>query len=261
MSNGTKSDHDPVQETSNSEKTSDSENMSDLEKRPAFGNRLLADPKDVFKHNACCFSGNFNFQVGCGVGNTVFPVLQTNRDPGLMVYCCDFSQTAVDIVKKHPDYSSDRCHAFVCDVTDDASQVPFPDNSLDVIVLIFVLSAVNPDKMQCVINRLSQYLKPGGMILFRDYGRYDLAQLRFKKGHCLSENFYVRGDGTRVYYFTREDLKSMFEQVGLEEVQNIIDSRLQVNRGRQLKMYRMWVQCKYRKPLSKSSENTVADKV
>ncbi|KAG9337587.1 hypothetical protein JZ751_028438 [Albula glossodonta] len=187
-------------------------------------------------------------EVGCGVGNTVFPILKTNNDPGLFVYCCDFSNTAVELVKTNAEYDPDRCFAFIHDLSEETASFPIPEGSLDVIVLIFVLSAIHPNKMQASIRKLAQLLKPGGVLLLRDYGRYDMAQLRFKKGRCLSDNFYVRGDGTRVFFFTQDELHHMFTEAGLDKVQNLVDRRLQVNRGKQLTMYRVWIQCKYRKP-------------
>ncbi|KAF0310983.1 Methyltransferase-like protein 2-A [Amphibalanus amphitrite] len=189
------------------------------------------------------------WEVGCGVGNTVFPLLETNSDPHLFVYGSDFSESAVKIVRQAPQYDPQRCHAFVMNVSDEQAEVPFPESSLDLIVLIFVLSALHPSRHEPTLRRLARFLRPGGMILFRDYGRYDMAQLRFKPGRCLEDNLYSRGDGTLVYFFTQEELRRIFTGAGLEEVQNLVDRRLQVNRGRQLKMYRVWNQCKYRKPL------------
>ncbi|XP_066202696.1 tRNA N(3)-methylcytidine methyltransferase METTL8, mitochondrial [Saccopteryx leptura] len=189
-------------------------------------------------------------EVGCGAGNSVFPILNTLQNvPESFLYCCDFASGAVELVKSHSSYRAAQCCAFVHDVCDDGSPYPFPDGTLDVVLLVFVLSSVHPDRMQAVVNRLSELLKPGGVLLFRDYGRYDKTQLRFKRGHCLSDNFYVRGDGTRAYFFTKGEVHDLFCKAGLDEKQNLVDRRLQVNRKKQVKMHRVWVQGKFRKPL------------
>ncbi|XP_036042014.1 mRNA N(3)-methylcytidine methyltransferase METTL8 isoform X3 [Onychomys torridus] len=189
-------------------------------------------------------------EVGCGAGNSVFPILNTLQNfPGSFLYCCDFASEAVQLVKSHASYSEARCSAFVHDVCDDGLAYPFPDGVLDAVLLVFVLSSIHPGRMQAVVHRLSRLLKPGGMLLFRDHGRYDNAQLRFKKGRCLSENFYVRGDGTRAYFFTKGEVHRMFCEAGLHEKQNLVDHRLQVNRKKQVVMHRVWVQGKFQKPL------------
>lgn len=189
-------------------------------------------------------------EVGCGAGNSVFPILNTLQNtPESFLYCCDFASGAVELVKSHPSYRAAQCCAFVHDVCDDGLAYPFPDGILDVILLVFVLSSIHPDRMQGVVKQLSKLLKPGGMLLFRDYGRYDKTQLRFKRGHCLSENFYVRGDGTRAYFFTKGEVHDMFCKAGLDEKQNLVDRRLQVNRKKKVKMHRVWVQGKFQKPL------------
>lgn len=184
-------------------------------------------------------------ELGCGVGNALFPLI--DAVPKLTVYACDFSSTAIDLLKSNPKYTPDRMHAFVQDATAEWD-CTFEPSSLDAILLIFALSAIDPAKHKFVIDQVYRYLKPGGLLLFRDYGRYDMAQLRFKHGKCIKSNFYVRGDGTRAFFFEANALDQLLNSCGLEKVELHTDRRLQVNRTRKLKMYRVWIQAKYRKP-------------
>uniref|UniRef100_A0AAY4CCP4 tRNA N(3)-cytidine methyltransferase n=1 Tax=Denticeps clupeoides TaxID=299321 RepID=A0AAY4CCP4_9TELE len=194
-------------------------------------------------------------EVGCGAGNSVFPIITSIRDGRAFLYCCDFSPRAVQLVK-HPDYDPSLCHAFVQDVCEETASFPFPPCSLDVILAVFVLSSIRPERVQSVLHRLAQHLKPGGIFLFRDYGRHDLSQLRFKKGQCLSDNFYARQDGTCVYFFTADEVRRLFTSAGLTELQNLEDRRLQVNRGKKVVMRRVWMQAKFQKPQTTPTDVT-----
>ena len=146
-------------------------------------------------------------EVGCGAGNTAFPLLEV--DPHAIVYCCDFSPRAVELVRKRcdalpPDQAA-RVHPFVCDITREPLSDHVPRGTVDVCTMVFVLSAVSPEKMSDALRNVSSTMRPNGegRVLLRDYAAGDLAQERFaaRDGQRLSENFYVRvrdANGTRL---------------------------------------------------------------
>ncbi|KAM4029538.1 tRNA N(3)-cytidine methyltransferase METTL6 [Anomaloglossus baeobatrachus] len=185
-------------------------------------------------------------EAGCGVGNCLFPLLQ--EDPNLFVYACDFSPRAIQFVKQNSCYNPDTCKAFQCDLTEDNLTDEIPADTVDVATLIFVLSAIHPDKMHLAVENIYKVLKPGGCVLFRDYGLNDHAMLRFKSGNRLGENFYVRQDGTRSYFFTTEYLQLLFSKAGYREVSNEYVLRETVNKKEGLCVPRVFVQSKFHKP-------------
>ncbi|KAJ2797989.1 hypothetical protein H4R20_004984 [Coemansia guatemalensis] len=188
-------------------------------------------------------------EVGCGAGNAVFPLLEDINDPRLFVYACDYSSIAVDVVKASKAYDQHRCAAFVWDLASTELPPNVVPGSIDIMLMVFVFSALHPNQWKQAVANAHRLLKPGGVLLFRDYGRNDLAQLRFKRSRLLEDNLYIRGDGTRVYFFTNEELAEIFGSL-FEIEQNAIDRRLIINRKRELKLYRVWLQAKFRKPIS-----------
>jgi tRNAThr (cytosine32-N3)-methyltransferase len=220
---------------------------------------------------------NVVVEVGAGAGNTAFPILQGNENPNLKVHALDFSPRAISVIQSNPLYQSAHISASVWDIASPSLPPSIPEGSVDVILLIFIFSALSPSQWEQAVKNVWRLLRPGGEVCFRDYGRGDLAQVRFKKGRWLGENFYVRGDGTRVYFFGEDELREIWGgglgkrkaegaegqegqdgadgQVDKEEertpefeILNLgADRRLLVNRQKQLKMYRCWMQGRFRK--------------
>ena len=207
-------------------------------------------------------------EIGAGAGNTAFPILAANENEELSVFACDFSKRAVELIQRHEAYDGQRIRASVWDVADEEMSRPegVDEGTVDIVLMIFIFSALSPAQWARAVQNIWGCLKVGGTVLFRDYGRGDLAQVRFKKGRYLEENFYVRGDGTRVYFFEIDELKEIWggtaqeEGIGFEVVDLEVDRRMLVNRKRELKMYRCWLQGRFRK-VDDGESNLSAEKV
>ncbi|KAK2810724.1 hypothetical protein FQN50_002767 [Emmonsiellopsis sp. PD_5] len=228
-------------------------------------------------------------EVGAGAGNSAFPILASNKNELLKLHACDYSKKAVEVMRASENYDEKYMQADVWDVSaegDDSLPPGLGPESVDVVVMIFIFSALSPSEWGRAVRNIHRVLKPGGHVLFRDYGRGDLAQVRFKSGRWMGDNFYVRGDGTRVYFFEEDELRHIWgrwtSEGGIPETvqssdgedrespadaQNDshfkildlgVDRRLLVNRQRKLKMYRCWMQGRFqKKPVESPDSNTI----
>ncbi|KAL9628826.1 MAG: hypothetical protein Q9164_007133 [Protoblastenia rupestris] len=220
-------------------------------------------------------------EVGAGAGNTAFPILSSNENDDLMLYACDFSKKAVELIRNHEAYDERKINAEVWDIASDELPSQVKEGSVDVVLLIFIFSALSPRQWKSATYNVWRLLKPGGEVCFRDYGRGDLTQVRFKKGRLLEDSFYIRGDGTRVYFFDEDELRGIWSgrldteedtanansspniektaihvldqeesKLAFDIVSLGVDRRMLVNRQKQLKMYRCWMQGRFKKPVT-----------
>ncbi|KAK5834719.1 tRNA N(3)-methylcytidine methyltransferase trm141-like isoform X2 [Gossypium arboreum] len=179
-------------------------------------------------------------EVGCGAGNTIFPLIAAY--PELYVQACDISPHAVALVKSHAEFKEDRVNAFLCDVTVDNLLEKINPFSVDVITLVFMLSAVSPHKMPSILQNIKRVLKPDGYVLLRDYAIGDFAQVKLgNKNQMISEGFYVRGDGTCSFYFSEDFLSTLFFQAGFNTVDISTYCKQIKNSHKNITMDRRWV--------------------
>ncbi|XRB18055.1 tRNA N(3)-methylcytidine methyltransferase METTL6 [Pseudoscourfieldia marina] len=198
-------------------------------------------------------------EMGCGTGATVYPVLEARNaacaTSTAVVHACDYAPTAVKVLKKHAAYEEANINAFVCNVAKEdivACGAPrLAEESADVATMIFALSAMSPDTFAHALEQARRVLKVGGTLLIRDYAEGDMAMERLagKKGGMdgireIDERFYMRGDGTRAYYFQVDELRSLLTTGGFDVASCSLVSMRNENRAQELIMDRRFVQAR-----------------
>ena len=67
--------------------------------------------------------------LGCGVGNAFWPLVETFGMPPLRIQCCDFSKRAVNFVQENVLFDEEHMQAAVCDLVNDV--IPFEPLTAD----------------------------------------------------------------------------------------------------------------------------------
>ncbi|KAL2609402.1 hypothetical protein R1flu_027975 [Riccia fluitans] len=225
-------------------------------------------------------------EVGCGTGSSTVPILRANGNASC--YGCDCSAAALDRAKLFvadqagfSESQTQKFQPFLCDISMEtfpswvccsscrafnqmtqlkdekiAAEGSSPSaegtcciGGVSFVMLIFTLSAIPLEKMRHVVAECAAVLKPGGSLLFRDYGLYDMTMLRFPSSQKVAERLYYRKDGTLSYFFSLGVVRELFQGVGLIEEELHYCCVQLVNRRKQVPMKRVWVHAKFRKPL------------
>lgn len=201
------------------------------------------------------------------------------------VLACDCSVVAVNVCKSVIESSEDilvtkNFRAFVSDPsreldeTDttflhdlkaaymqlDVEEITYNEHGhlADVVLVVFVLSAVPPKRIPRFMKQIYDATKSEGKICFRDYALYDLPMMRFKESNCLystcsdsdglAPRLYERGDGTLSRFFDLETIKLIFESAGFVMEELRYATVFNNNRKTGERFKRAFVHAVFRKP-------------
>ena len=180
-------------------------------------------------------------EIGVGVGNALFPLLRANPN-GLRFHAADVSETAIEQLKLHEEYDETKIvNAFVVNAGEKGcfgggdyreeeeeggrggSQVSIKDESFDVVLMCFFLSALTDEEIRNCLTEVRRVLRKGGVALVRDYAdddaKNDLSEFYPGKKVVMKEEreAYRRKDGTLARFFSERQMMEMFTRVGFKK--------------------------------------------
>ena len=119
----------------------------------------------------------------------------------MFIHACDCSPTAIAALQANPEHDPRRCNAFVADLSsgDHPLKDHIPDASIDAVTGVFFFSALDAAAFARVARECERVLRPGGVVLFRDYSADDVKNGGGGGGGAISggvsEGDISEGDG------------------------------------------------------------------
>jgi methyltransferase-like protein 6 len=223
-------------------------------------------------------------EIGCGSGSSCLPILRSSDSENTIILACDCSAVAVDVcnsvIESSKDVSKNFC-AFVSDpsLERDETDTTFPQDVkaahvqflaevntndediglADVVLMMFVLSAVPPKRVARFMKQICDATKCGGKVCFRDYALYDLPMMRLNcvYSRCCDADgkaprLYERGDGTLSRFFNLDTVKEIFESAGFVAEELRYATVFNNNRKTGERLKRAFVHAVFRKPADRS---------
>ncbi|TYI57589.1 hypothetical protein E1A91_D11G292100v1 [Gossypium mustelinum] len=224
-----------------------------------------------FPELVSCGDGCKVLEVGCGNGSSALPILRRAKEfvaasnvasveNRFWPFYCDFATTGFPKWLAYANCRENLGQKDQICVSDVGEERTLETGSwsmeersccvggVDFVTLIFTLSAVPLQIMPTALRECFSVLKPGGMLLFRDYGLYDMTMLRFEPDQRVGFREYMRSDGTRSYFFCLDTVKNLFNCAGFIELEIEYCCVTSVNRRNGKSMQRVWVHGKFQKP-------------
>ncbi|CAI4224689.1 unnamed protein product [Auanema sp. JU1783] len=180
-------------------------------------------------------------EAGCGVGNMLFPLAFSY--PSLKLQAFDFSKNAVEMLRKRAAEHNMDVETTVLDLSKPI-EVPVFSRKANFATLIFVMSAIPPEKFATVVANMKDLMADGGSLLIRDYAINDHAMIRFGRESKVADRFYTRQDGTLAYYFELEELVELFERDGFTCSNKEYLYRRTINKEKGVNVPRAFVQAR-----------------
>lgn len=123
----------------------------------------------------------------------------------------------------------DRVTTAVLDAAAPDAPAALAGAAADVCLLVFTLGALDAGRHAAVLATAAACLRPGGRLLFRDHGVFDLTHLRSgdrvlarvggDPHDVAAPALHARSDGTLAFFFTPAYVRQLAEAAGLATVE------------------------------------------